>query len=175
MALSADNVNVAVTGKIYAGATTATAPTSAVSALTAFTELGYVSADGITISQDRTTNQIRAWQNSDLVREVTTEATTTYSFTLLESTKEVIELYFGSTMTAGKVQVNPGNTGGTKSFVIDVVDGSDAIRHYLPLAEVTNVDSQTFANGEAISYTVTITAYAKAGRVADVYYGALAA
>lgn len=172
MALTAENVNVAVTGKVYVAPTSATAPTASDSSLTGFTELGYVSADGIEVAHDRSTNQIRAWQNSDLVREVTVEATTTYMFTLLESNEDVIETYFGATLVAGKIEVNPGATGGRKSWVIDVVDGASVIRHYIPSGEVTAVESQVFANGEAIGYGVTITAYASDGRVADVYYGA---
>lgn len=175
MALSADNVNVAVTGKVYVAPTTATAPTGSDSTLTGFTELGYVSADGITVTHDRSTSQIRAWQNSDLVREVTTEATTTYALTLLESNEDVIEAYFGATITGGKVQVNPSATGGRKSWVIDVVDGADVIRHYIPTGEVTAVEAQTFANGEAIGYGITITAYVANDRVADVFYGAFEA
>lgn len=175
MALSADNVNVAVTGKVYVAPTTATAPTGSDSTLTGFTELGYVSADGITVTHDRSTSQIRAWQNSDLVREVTTEATTTYALTLLESNEDVIEAYFGATITGGKIQVNPSSTGGRKSWVIDVVDGADVIRHYIPTGEVTAVEAQTFANGEAIGYGITITAYVANDRVADVFYGAFEA
>lgn len=175
MALSADNVNVAVTGKVYVAPTSATAPTGSDSTLTGFTELGYVSADGITVTHDRSTSQIRAWQNSDLVREVTTEATTTYAMTLLESNEDVIETYFGATITGGKIQVNPSATGGRKSWVIDVVDGSEVIRHYIPTGEVTAVEAQTFANGEAIGYGITITAYVANDRVADVFYGAFEA
>lgn len=175
MALTADNVNVAVTGKVYVAPTTATAPTGSDSTLTGFTELGYVSADGITVTHDRSTSQIRAWQNSDLVREVTTEATTTYALMLLESNEDVIEAYFGATITGGKIQVNPSSTGGRKSWVIDVVDGADVIRHYIPTGEVTAVEAQTFANGEAIGYGITITAYVANDRVADVFYGAFEA
>jgi hypothetical protein len=175
MALTAENVNVAVTGKVYVAPTTATAPTASDSTLTGFVELGYVSADGIEVAHDRSTSQIRSWQNSDLVREVTTEATTTYKLMLLESNEDVIETYFGAAMAGGKVEINPGTTGGRKSWVVDVVDGTDVIRHYIPAGEVTAVESQTFANGEAIGYGITITAYASAGRVADVFYGAFEA
>jgi hypothetical protein len=170
MALTPDNVLVGITGAVYAGAIDAVAPTSTTSTLTAFTELGYVSSDGVSFTQDKTTNQIRAWQNSDLVREVVTEATVTYSFMLMESNQAVIEAYFGGTMTDGKIQVNPSNTGGKQSFVIDVVDGAKSIRHYIPTGEILSVDAQTIANGEALMYGITITAYASAGRSADVFY-----
>jgi len=170
MALTADNVVVGVTGKVYSGPTTSTAPTSSTSTLTGFTELGYVSTDGVSFTVDKSTNQIRAWQNADLVRESITEGTVTYAFTLLETTEETIALYFGSAVVDGKVVLNPVNTGGRKSFVIDVVDGAKAIRHYVPSGEVLSVEAQTIQNGEAVAYGVTVTAYASAGRVADIFH-----
>lgn len=171
MALSAENVMVGITGKVYSGLTTASAPLASDSALVGFQELGYVNADGVSFTLDKSTNQIRAWQNSDLIRETITEATATYSFILLESNQDVIETYFGSTMTDGKIEVNPSSTGGRKSFVIDVVDGTKVIRHYIPSGEVLSVEAQTFVNGEPVSYGITVTAYATGGRSADVFYG----
>lgn len=170
MALTAENVVVGVSGKVYAGPTTSTAPTSSTATLTGFTDLGYVSADGVSFTVDKSTNQIRAWQNSDLVRESVTEGTITYSFMLLESNQDAIEAYFGSTMTAGKLEVNPTNTGGRQSFVIDVVDGAKNIRHYVPSGEILSVEAQQIQNGEAIGYGVTVTAYASGGRTVDVFY-----
>jgi len=170
MALSAENVVVGITGKVYVGATSATAPTSSTSELTGFTELGYVSADGVEFATDKTTSQIRAWQNADLVREVVTEATVTYTFMLLETNEDVLETYFGATMTAGKIELVPNATGGRKSFVIDIADGAKAIRHYVPTGEILSVEAQTIQNGEAVMYGVTVTAYADAGRVADIFF-----
>lgn len=170
MALTAENVVVGITGKVYVGPTTATAPSSSTATLTGFTDLGYVSADGVTFTTDKSTNQIRAWQNADLVREVVTEGTVTYSFMLLETTEDAVEAYFGGTLTGGKIEVNPTNTGGRKSFVIDVVDGAKAIRHYVPSGEILSVEAQQIQNGEAVGYGLTVTAYAKSGRVADVFF-----
>lgn len=170
MALTAENVVVGITGKVYVGATSATAPTSSTATLTGFTELGYVSSDGVTFTTDRSTNQIRAWQNSDLVREVVTEGTVTYSFTLLETSEAVIEAYFGGTLTGGKMELNPTATGGRKSFVFDVVDGAKAIRHYVPSGEILAVEAQQIQNGEALSYGMTVTTYATEGRVVDIFF-----
>lgn len=160
MALSAENVMVGITGKVYSGPTSATAPLASDSALVGFTELGYVSADGIEFTWDKSTNQIRAWQNADLVREVVTEATVTYTFMLLETNQAVIETYFGTAMVDGRIELNPASTGGRKSFVIDIVDGDKVVRHYIPSGEILTVEAQTFANGEPIMYGVTITGYA---------------
>jgi len=170
MALTAENVVVGITGEVYVGPTSATAPTSSTETLTGFTSLGYVSADGVEFGVDKSTNQIRAWQNADLVREVITEGTVTYSFSLLETTEDVIETFFGSSMVEGKIELNPVNTGGRKSFVLDIVDGDKVIRHYVPQGEVLSVEAQTVQNGEAVAYGVTVTAYATDGRVADIFY-----
>jgi hypothetical protein len=161
---TATNVRVGTTGALYVGSTGATAPTGATTSLTGFTALGYIHSDGITETRDRSTNQIRAWQNSDLVREVVTEATATFQATLLETSLDTLAAYYGSAVDVadGSIEVNPASTGGRKSFVIDLIDGTDAIRTYIPAGEILSVGEQVYQNGEAIGYDVTITAYASA-------------
>jgi len=162
MANNSNNVAVAVSGSAYVGATTIAAPTDATTALPiGFAELGYISPDGITETIDKTTNQIRAWQNADLVREVVTEATATFSFTLMEATKEVVELYYGATVAGatGGVDVNPGATGGRKSFVFNAVDGAKVIRIYVPSGEVMAVEPVAYVNGDPVAFGITVTAY----------------
>lgn len=179
MATDSANVRVAVTGAISMGATSATAPTDADSALTGLTDLGYVNEDGVTETRDRTTNTIKAWQNSDIVREVVTEANLTYTFVLIETKAATVELYYGSTVDTsdGSLIVVPANTGGRHSFVIDVVDGDDFIRTYIPQGEVTEVGDQVYAAGEPIGYEVTVRAYPDStlGGSAKKWYSALAA
>jgi hypothetical protein len=170
MANTADNVVVGITGSVSVGATTLTAPTSATSVLTDFTELGYISSEGVTFSPDKSSTDIRAFQNGDLVRSVITESTVTYSFMLLETTQAAIELYFGSAMVDGKISYNASNTGGRQSFVIDVVDGAKNIRHYVPTGEVLSVEAQTISNGEALGFGVTLTAYATEGVSVEIFY-----
>lgn len=163
MALDSDNVRVAVTGAVYVAPTGTTAPTTSSSALDAgFVDLGYVSADGITESIDRTTNQIRAWQNGSLVREVTSEGTYSVEMTFIETNEAVLELYYGTTNASGEFSIDPTSTGGRQSFVIDVVDGTAVERIYIPAGEITAVGTRTLASGEAVGYQVTITAYADA-------------
>jgi hypothetical protein len=166
MALDSDAVRVAVSGAVYVGPLGTAAPTDSGSALEAgFVDLGYVSSDGITETIDKTTSQIRGWQNGALVREVTSEGTYSVSLTFLETNLEVLELYFGSTITAGALEGNPTASGGRKSFVIDVVDGDIVERTYIPSGEITSVGERTLASGEAIGYNVTMTAYADASNV----------
>lgn len=164
MALDSDNVRVAVSGAVYVGPTSTSAPTSSDSALAVgFVDLGYVSSDGISETTDKSTQQIRAWQNGSLVREVTSEATFSVTLTLIETKEEVLELYFGSSITDGELNGDPSQSGGRKSFVYDVIDGSSVERTYIPAGEVTAVGERVLASGEAIGYNVTITAYADSG------------
>ena len=167
MALSASNVRVAVTGAVSVGDVSTTAPTGTAAALNAgFTDLGYVSEDGVTITLPGggDSEAIKAWQNGATVRTIrsASEDLPSFSFTLLETKKEVIELYFGSAVTAtdseGSVEFDATDLRAKKSFVIDVVDGSELIRTYIPIGAVVEVGDQVYANAEAIGYEVTIEA-----------------
>lgn len=173
MALSAGNVVVGISGTVYAAATSATAPTTASSALTGFTDLGYIHSDGVTITPSRNTAQIRAWQNADLVREVVTESDLSYKFVMLEMTAAVATQYFGSAPVSNKVTWSPGTTGGKQSFVIDMVDGAKIVRHYIPVGEVMKIEPLNVKNGEALSFGVTISAYVTSGRAADVFFSSI--
>jgi hypothetical protein len=171
MALTADNVVVGITGRVYVAPTTAEAPTDSTTVLAAdYVDLGYVSADGVNFETSRSSSQIRSWQDAALIREVVTEATVTYSFMLLETTEAVIEAYFGNAIVDGKVSLNPNSTGGKKSFVIDVIDGDKQIRHFVPSGEILSIEAQSITNGDALGYGISITAYQSEGRSVDIFY-----
>jgi hypothetical protein len=164
MPLDSTKARIAITGELSVGALAAAAPTGTASALTGFTGLGYVSEDGVTETRDRSTETIKAWQNGNSVRTVVTEGTLSYQLTLIETTKATVELFYGATATQsateGNVVVNPTATGGQKSFVFDVIDGSELLRVYIPIGEVTEVGDRTYTNGEVAGFDVTITASA---------------
>lgn len=163
MATNSANVRVAVTGEVLVGDTDAAAPTGTGGATTGFAGLGYVSEDGVTETRDRSTDTIKAWQNSDTVRTVVTDSSLTYSFTLLETNRSTVELFYGTDVTEsaseGDFVIVPSNTGGRRSFILDVVDGDELLRTYVPQGEVTEVGDRVYASGEPIGYEVTITAY----------------
>lgn len=171
-------VRVAVTGEVMVGLTTATPPTGTGGATTGFEALGFVSEDGVTETRDRSTNDIKAWQNAATVRSVVTEATLTYQMVLIETNKATVELFYGTDVddAEGSFNIVPASTGGRKSFIIDVVDGEELIRTYVPSGEVTEVGDRVYASGEPIGYEVTITAYPDAdGNAATVWATGLAA
>lgn len=170
MATSADNVRTSITGAVYFAPAGTTVPTSSTAALNAaFVDLGYVSADGIESTIDKSTNAITAFQNADKVREMVTEASHSYTFTLIETKAEVIEAYFGGTLVGGQMDIVPSAT--TKGiFVIDIIDGDNAQRDVVYSGEIISVEAQTFANGEPVSYGVTLNAYPVSGVSATRYF-----
>lgn len=162
MVLNSANARVAITGAISVAPTGTAAPTDASTALpAAWKDLGYVTEDGVTETRDRSTDTIRAWQNADLLREVVSEADLTFQFTLAETKAETVALYYGSTVDAatGAIVIVPSATGGRQSFVIDVVDGTQLIRAYIPEGEITEVGDQVLSHGEVVGYDVTVKAY----------------
>lgn len=166
-----ENVRIAVTGGISKAAFGVAAPATGTEALSgSWTSLGYIHADGIESTIDKTANAIYAWQNSDKVRTSITEGSLTFTFKMIETSVATAEAYFGGVVdtVTGKIEIVPSAT--TKGqFVIDIIDGTDAVRYYLPNAEITSVEAITFANGEPISFGVTVEAYSVDGRSADLW------
>lgn len=162
MASDASKVRVAVTGAVMKGLTSATAPSGTGGSTTGFADLGYISEDGVAVELPDAgdSTPIRAWGGT-VVRTIRTasEDLPTWAFTMLETSIAVVETYFGVTVTstssegsfAYKVQTRTAN-----SYIIDVVDGAELIRDYVPRGVVTSVEAVTLATGEAIGYGITV-------------------
>jgi hypothetical protein len=163
MALDSTKVRAAVSGAVSMGPTTAAAPTGTGGTLTGFLDLGLISDAGVTESRSRSTNEIRAWQGGALVRTLITAGTLTYQFVMLETKKETVETFYGTTVvpgaTDGSFVIVPTSTGGRKSFVLDVIDGSELLRYYIPQGEVTEVGDHVYVNSDPVGYEVTVSAY----------------
>ena len=162
MATDSANVDVAVTGAVSYGEVGATAPTDAQTALgIGYTDVGYLSDDGVVEARDRSTNNIVAWQNSDVVRTTVTESSISVAFTMIETSQASLELFYGAALddSDGSIEIVPGNTGGRKAVVVDYVDGDKYVRLYIPQGEVTEVGETTLAGGEAVGYEVTVMGY----------------
>jgi hypothetical protein len=167
MATDSTKVAVAVTGSVYRAPLATAAPTSQASALNvAFVELGYIGEDGVTQSVPASgdSTAIKAWQNGATVRTVrsASEDPATFSFVALETNKTVLESYYGATVTQtvteGSLTINTTSTRTHYAWVIDVVDGSELERIYIPDGVVSEVGDRVYANGEPIGYEMTISA-----------------
>lgn len=163
MATDASKVRVAVTGAVFRGLTTMTAPTGTSGAPTGATDLGFISEDGVEIELPDAgdSEPIKAWQNGTTVRTIRTpsEDNPSWHFTMIETSIATIETYFGVTVTSTssegsfefKNQLRPHN-----SYVVDAIDGAELLRDYIPYGIVTEVGAHTLSNGEATGYEVTV-------------------
>jgi len=162
MALTAANVRTGISGEVSVAATTATFPTSAAGTLTGFTGLGYVSPDGVKPKNERSTKDLTAWQNNAVVRTLTIDAKRTYEFTLWETTKAAIEFAYGTTVTQttteGSYTIDPSASGGSRKFVVDVIDGT-VLHREMFTGELTSMEEAGWVNGEAVAFKCTVTVY----------------
>lgn len=162
MTQTASEVRVGVTGKVLVAPTVTTAPTSISATWTGSADLGYVSEDGLTESTSTTLEHIRAWQNRSIVRSVVTEGETTFQFTLIQTNETILAEVYGVTtasITAGSIVSNPEAERPHKSWVFEVVDGSNVVRKYVPDGQITEVGDIVYQNGAAIGFPITVTAY----------------
>lgn len=158
MALDATNVRVGVTGAVYVADTDASLPTDATSEIdAAFADVGYISDAGVVESHGTETNDIRAWQNGDLVRRVQTSHDLTFSFTMLETNEVTLREFYGD-YDAGTIRVT-GEQLPSRAWVLSVVDGDHVFRIVVPNGQITERGDITYANGDAIMREVTVTAY----------------
>ena len=155
MALTTENVNVAVTGGVYVAPLATALPATAADAIAVgYTEVGYLTEDGITQSIGGSTTDIKAWQNAAVVRVLQTEHSATIKFSMQESNPNTLELYYGN-YAAGAVEVS----GGVRPhyvIVIDVIDGTNTVRMVAEDAQVTERGDVSYVNGAIASYPITL-------------------
>ncbi len=155
-----------VAGAISVGATTLTLPTNATATLDAgFANLGYCSEDGLTNTNERSTEDIKAW-GGDVVLTIQDEKTDTFAVTFIESLNvDVLKAYFGDgnvegTLDAGiTITVNSEELE-EKAWVIDMVLRDNALKRIvIPKGKVTTTEEVTYVDNEVVGYGVTITAF----------------
>lgn len=161
---TAENVRVAVTGSINYGPAGTALPTDATTALdAAFDEVGYANEDGVVQTINESRQNIKAWQNGDIVRKVRDEHDVMYAFTMLETNLTTLEIYYGDgsvtgTLADGVVEIK-GDMDTRGEWVLHVIDGDELIRVVIPDGQVTERGEVSYVNANAVQYPVTITAY----------------
>ena len=153
-------------GAVFMAPAGTTVPTSASGALdNAFVGMGYISEDGVTNNNERTTENIKAW-GGDIVLTPQTEKTDTFGMTFIESLNSaVLEAVYGGANVSGdltteiSVKSNAQELERT-AWVIDMVMTDGYLRRVvIPNGQVTAVAEVTYNDSTAIGYNVTITAF----------------
>lgn len=152
-----------VGGAVYIAPLGSTAPTDATADLDeAFKLLGYISEDGVTISEERDSESISAW-GGDTVRTTQTSYTETFAFTPIEVNPVVAESEYGSdnvSVESGKMTI----THNSKEIpavmiVIETVPNSDTVdRFFVPNAKLTEKGDQTLNDSDPMGRECTYTA-----------------
>lgn len=168
MANTKGNVTVgkpAIGGSVHRAPAGTTAPTDATSTLTGFTDLGYISEDGVKNSYDRTNEEIKAW-GGDTVLEVSTDFSDTWTMTFIEALNpEVLKVVYGDENVSGSlaaglsVQAND-DVYAEAVWVIDMIlSGNTLKRVVLPAAQVSEIGDIVYVDGGAVGYEVTLSAH----------------
>lgn len=168
---NAEAARVGVTGRIDIAALEAALPTD-MSALPttgadAFTNLGYISDDGVTESRDEDNQEFVPWQENAAIRYEITKSIVTLQFTLWQSTLATAGFFFGVKASdmykAADGTVFFDEKGkpdmGRHVVVLTVVDKSYARRLALPAAQVTERGDITYKSDEMIGYDITLTGF----------------
>lgn len=151
-------------GAISYGATSLTLPTDATTALaTGFTNVGYVSEEGVTRAITRDTEAIKAW-GGDTVMTTQTDFAETFQFQLLEVlSADVQKLMFGDSNVTGTLATGITATMNSSeleahAYVFDMVTNGTVTRIVVPMAKVSEIGDITYVDGEPVAYDLTIMA-----------------
>ena len=95
-----------ITGAIYYAPLGTTLPTDAKTALdAAFKGVGYISEDGLTRSQSRSSNDIKEW-GGGVVTTVQTEYKESFKFKMIETLSDIVQkAVYGEKNVTGKLDI----------------------------------------------------------------------
>ena len=151
-------------GAIYVAPIGTALPTDATTALNAaFSQLGYVSEDGLTNATEMEVESIRAW-GGDAVLITQTSKDDKYTFTLIEMLNvDVLKLVYGSTNVTGTLQNGITILANAKDLddwcvVIDMVLRNGVLKRIvIPIAKVTEIGEISYVDNDAVGYETTLT------------------
>lgn len=152
-----------VGGAVYIAPLTAQKPTDASTPLSEEWELlGYISEDGVTISEERDSDSISAW-GGDTVRTTQTSYTETFAFTPIEVNPVVAAAEYGDdnvSVETGKMTItHNGKDIPAKQICIETVPNDSTIdRFHVPNAKLTEKGDQSLNDSDPMGRECTYTA-----------------
>lgn len=176
---------VGASGVGYTAPTGTAAPTGFTALPTIWSDLGYISQDGMTAAVNEEQTSWTPWGALSPIRTQTTSSTKTFAVTCWETNKTVMSLYYKVPVAS----LTPDTTTGViafsendkpepdrRAFCWDIMDGSNnLLRFYMPLAEVTEKGDVVYKSDDLVGYPLTISAYPGADGVSVYRFIKLAA
>ena len=131
-------------------------------------EVGDISADGITLTLDKSTENIRNWANK-IKRIIMTEHAETIQAPIMDTTQEVLETILGAGTTTKvnataahgeliKASLTQAALPPEEAYLFIMKDDDDAIAIGCQYGQITAMETVTFAPGSTINWSPTITA-----------------
>jgi hypothetical protein len=134
--LEAANVVVAGTGHVWVAPDGTTLPADLDPLDDPWTDIGYISEDGVTFTISRDQTDIAAWQSLEPVRVLITSEPKVIGFELMEFDEDTLVLAFrGGTVVAGPpAKYTPPDAGASdvRAMVVDGIDGAYTFRFVFP-------------------------------------------
>ena len=142
-----------------------TDPTATLDA--AWTHVGDVSDAGITLELSKSTTNLRNWANA-VKRVIMTEHSETIQAPIMDTTEESLKTVVGANNVSVSnnvitVNLSAGNLPPEEAFLWVMKDGDDMMMIGCSRGQVSSVDNVTFAPGDPIRWTPTITAMGEEG------------
>lgn len=130
--------------------------------------VGDITADGITVSTDKSVDNIRNWANV-IKRTILTEHTETVQAPVMDTTEASLKTVIGSdnvtvTPAAGShgkaiaANLSAADLPSAEAFLFVMKDGDDTMAVGMSNGQITALESITFAPAGTITWTPTITA-----------------
>lgn len=134
----------------------------------AWVEVGDVSSNGISLTFDRSTTDLRNWANA-LKRTIMTEHAESISAAVMDTTQEVLETMLGegSTTTVAanqqhgnlvKASLSQNTLPPEEAYLFLMKDDDDVIAVGCTKGQITSMEAVTFAPGSTINWAPTIKA-----------------
>lgn len=148
----------------------ATLPTDASSALdAAFSEVGYVTSDGLTEATSQDLSDVFAWQGNALIRTILGQYTKQFTFAAAETNLVTLGVqYPGSTITQtaeGVSIAEKSPSPDVRNWVLHGVDGNRALRLVIPRGQVVERGDVAWSSENITVYEWTLRAYPDSSNV----------
>lgn len=150
----------ATTGAVAFAATTATMPTTATAALpTGWTDGGYVSENGVSVTPSFSTTDIKDWSRAT-VRTLLNEFTGEVKFAFIQTDYNSLVSLFGESNVAqsgSQITVKIGaRMAPSKAYCFSMKDGNARVRIVLPNAQPVVDGDLTFVANEPITWSMSL-------------------
>lgn len=129
-----------------------------------FTELGFVSEDGVSNDNSPESDKKKSWGGAT-VNTSQTEKPDTWKFTLIEATNvEVLKMLYGKTNVTTDESSHVTKVEATTdempayAFVIDMIVNGKAKTIVIPNAKISEIGEITYKDDELVQYEITVEA-----------------